>query len=212
MNDALRLALLLLIAALALTAIGAILARSLDQGRRLTRYLRQALDAEPEGVLMDRGGGKAIAFNLDAGRIAVLWARGRKGLVYRLDQLVGAEMMVDNIVLARCFRDRPPMPLDEIPMAAHRGVMRLVFDNAREPEYELELWPAMNGRGHEHRSPAEAVQAGRKWLTRLESIQRRAGPAPAPRTLARPAAPAPILPDEDGPPPWDDDEEMLGED
>ena len=208
MNDALRLALLLLIAALALTAIGALVARSLDQGRRLTRYLRMALGAEPEGVMMDRGGGRAMAFNLDAGRIAVLWDRGRKGLVYKLDQLIGAEMMVDNIVLARCFRDRPVMPLDEIPMAAHRGVMRVVFDNPRDPEYELEIWPAMNGRGHEHRSPAEAVQAGRKWLTRLESILRR----PAPRTLTRPAAPSPILPDEDDPPPWDEDEAMLDED
>jgi hypothetical protein len=208
MNDALRLALLLVIAALALTAIGALLARSLDPARRLNRYLRLALGAEPEGVMMDRGGGRALAFNLDAGRIAVLWDKGRKGLVYRLDQLVGAEMMVDNIVLARCFRDRPPMPLDEIPMAVHHGVMRVVFDNPRDPEYELELWPAMNGRGHEHRSPAEAVQAGRRWLTRLEAILRR----PAPRTLTRPAAPAPILPDEDGPPPWDEDEALADED
>jgi hypothetical protein len=211
MNDALRLALLLVIAALALTAIGAILARSLDQARRLTRYLRMALQAEPEGVMMDRGGGKAMAFNLDAGKIAVLWDKGRKGLVYRLDQLVGAEMMVDHIVLARCFRDRPVMPLDEIPMAVHRGVMRVVFDNPRDPEYELEIWPAMNGRGHEHRSPAEAVQAGRKWLTGLEAILRR----PPPRTLTRPVAPTPILPDEDDlPPPWDEDEDeaILGED
>lgn len=209
MNDALRLALLLMIAALALTAIGAILARSLDQGRRLTRYLRMALGAEPEGVMMDRGGGKAMAFNLDAGKVAVLWDRGKKGLVYRLDQLIGAEMTIDNIVLARCFRDRPIMPLDEIPLAVHRGVMRVVFDNPRDPEYELEIWPAINGRGHEHRSPADAVQAGRKWLTQLEAIQRR--PAAA-RTLTRPAAPAAILPDEDDLPPWDEDEETLGED
>ncbi|MGZ3273067.1 MAG: hypothetical protein ACXU82_09145 [Caulobacteraceae bacterium] len=209
MNDALRLVLLLLIAALALTAVGALIARSLDPARRLTRYLRMALGAEPEGVMMDRGGGKAMAFNLEAGKIAVLWDKGRKGLVYSLSQLIGAEMMVDHIVLARCFRDRPPMPLDEIPISAHRGVMRVVFDNPRDPEYELEIWPAMNGRGHEHRSPADAVQAGRKWLTRLEAILRR----PAPRTLTRPAAaPAAILPDEDEPPPWDEDQEILGED
>jgi hypothetical protein len=208
MNDVLRLVLLLVIAALALTAVGALLARSLDPARRLTRYLRMALGAEPEGVMMDRGGGRAMAFNLQAGKIAVLWDKGRKGLVYKLDQLIGAEMMVDNIVLARCFRDRPVMPLDEIPMAAHRGAMRVVFDNPHDPEYELELWPAMNGRGHEHRSPADAVQAGRKWLARLESSLRR----PAPRTLTRPAAPSPVLPDEDDPPPWDEDEAMLGED
>ena len=208
MNDALRLILLLVIAGLVLTAVGAVVARWLDPQRRLLRYLRMALAAPPEGVMMDRGGGRALAFNLDTGKIAVLWDKGRKGYVYRLDQLTGAEMMVDHVVLARCFRDRPVMPLDEIPLAAHHGVMRLVFDNPRDPEYELEIWPAMNGRGHEHYSPADAVQAGRKWLTRLESLLRR----PAPRTLTRPAAPAAILPDEDDPPPWDEDGATLGED
>jgi hypothetical protein len=84
----------------------------------------------------------------------------------------------------------------------------VVFDNPRDPVYELVLWPAIAGRGHEHRSPADAVQAGRKWLARLEALQRR----PAPRTLTRPAAPAPILPDEDEPPPWDEDAALLEED
>jgi hypothetical protein len=160
--------------------------------------------------MMDRGGGKAMAFNIDAGKIAVLWDRGRKGYVYKLEQLVGAEMMVDNLVLARCFRDRPIVPLDEIPLSAHRGVIRVVFHNPRDPEYELELWPALNGRGHEYPTPADAVQAGRKWLARLEALLHR----PAPRTLTRPAPPAPILPDEDEPPPWDEDDAVarLGED
>jgi hypothetical protein len=208
MNDVLRLVLLLVIAGLVLTAVGALTARWLDPARRLVRYLRMALQALPEGVMLDRGAGKAMAFNFDAGKIAVLWDKGRKGYVYKLDQLVGAEMMVDNIVMARCFRDLPVMPLDEIPLSAHRGVMRVVFDNPRDPEYELDIWPAMNSRGHEYPSPADAVQAGRKWLTRLESLLRR----PAPRTLTRPAPPAPILPDEDEPPPWDDDIATLGED
>ena len=208
MNDAMRLVLLLVIAALALTALGAVIARWLDPARRLNRYLRLALQAAPEAVMMDRGGGKAIGLDFEAGKIAVLWDKGRKGYVYRLEQLTGAEMMIDHVVIARCFRDRPVMPLDEIPLSAHHGVMRLVFDNPRDPEYELEIWPAMNGRGHEHYSPADAVQAGRKWLTRLESLLRR----PAPRTLTRPAAPAPILPDEDDPPPWDDDVAVTGED
>ena len=207
MNDVLRLVLLLVIAGLVLTLVGALVARWFDQARRLLRYLRMALQATPEAVMMDRGGGKAMALNIEAGKIAVLWDKGRKGLVYKLEQLTGAEMMVDNIVLARCFRDRPPMPLDEIPLSAHRGVMRLVFDNPREPEYELEIWPAIHGRGREHATPADAVQAGRTWMTRLESLLRR----PAPRTLTRPAAPLPVLPDDDEPPPWDDDA-MLDED
>ena len=204
MNDALRLILLLVIAAVALTVVGALVARSLDMRRRLTRYLRQALGAEPEGVMLDRGGGQALGFNIDAGRIAVMRDKGRKGLVYRLDQLMGGELMVDNTVLMRASRDKAGKPLDEIPLACHRAVLRLVFDNPREPDYELELWPAMHGRGREYPTPADAVQAARRWLTGLESLLRRPGP---PRTLTKPAPLAPILPDEDEPPPWNEDDE-----
>lgn len=206
MNDAMRLILLLVIAGLVLTAVGAFVARWLDPQRRLMRYLRQALHAQPEGVLMARGQGRALAFNLEAGKIVLLWNKGTKGYIYKLDQLMGGEMMVDNAVLVRAYRNEPRVPLDEIPMGAHRAVLRLVFDNPRDPEYELELWPAYNGRGHEYPTPADAIQAGRRWLAGLESILRR--PA-APRTLTRPAVPVPVLPDEDDdpPPPWDDAED-----
>ncbi len=204
MNDAMRLILLLVIAGLVLTAVGAFIARWLDPQRRLMRYLRQALQAQPEGVLMARGLGRALAFNLEAGKIVLLWNKGLKGYVYKLDQLMGGEMMVDNAVLVRAYRNEPRVPLDEIPMGAHRAVLRLVFDNPRDPEFELELWPAYNGRGHEYQTPADAIQAGRRWLTGLESILRR----PAPRTLTRPAVPVPVVPDEDDPPPpWDDAED-----
>src|ERR1700760_1176994 len=103
MNDVLRLVVLLVIAGLVLTAIGALIARWLDPARRLVRYLRMALQATPGAGMIDRGAGKAMAFNIEAGKIAVLWDKGRKGYVYRLEQLTGAEMMVDNIVIARCF-------------------------------------------------------------------------------------------------------------
>lgn len=208
MNDTMRLVLKLAVVGLVLTAAGALLSRWLDPRRRLLRYLRQALGETPEGVLTDRGGGRALAFNLDAGKIAVLWDGGRKGLVYRLDQLMGAEMTVDNGVVARCFRDRPVMPLDSLPEDVHRALLRLVFDNPRDPDFELELWPALHGRTHEHADPADALKAGRRWLTGAESLMRRAPP----RALTKPAPPAPILPDEDEPPPWDEDEAMLGED
>jgi hypothetical protein len=203
MSDLLRLVLLLIIAGAALTAVGGLTARYFDPRRRLQRYLRQALQAEPEGVLIDRGGGLALAFNLEARRVSVLWDRGRKGLIYRLDQLMGGEMMVDHAVLARVYRDEPSKRLEQIPSAAHRIILRLIFDNPRDPEFELELWPARHGRGHEYRSPAEAVQAGRRWLASLEALLRR--PAAA-RMLTKPAAPVPVLPDEDEPPPWDEDE------
>lgn len=202
MNDALRLVLLLVIAGVALTAVGGLLARYFDPQRRFLRYLRMALQAPPEGVMLDRGGGRALGFNIEAGRVAVLWDKGRKGLIYKMDQLMGGELMVDHQVLARSYRGEPRRPLDEIPTGSRRTTLRLIFDNPRDPEFELELWPARYGRGHEHPTPADAALAGRRWLASLESILRR----PAPRMLTRPAPLAP-LPDEHEPPPWDDDDE-----
>jgi hypothetical protein len=191
------------ILATGLTAVGGLLAHAFDPRRRILRYLRQALAAEPEGVLIDRGLGRALAFNLAAGRVAVLWDRGRLGLVYRLDQLMGAEMIVDHRVAARVYRDEPGKRLDEIPPSAQKITLRLMFDNPRDPEFELELWPARHGRGYEHPSPADAAQAGRRWLASLEAILRK----PAPRTLTKPAPLVPVLPDEEDDPPWDEDED-----
>ncbi len=204
MNDVLRLVLLLAIVGAGLTGLGAVIARRLEMRRRLRRYLEQALKAEPEAVLTDRGAGRALAFNLDAGALAVLWDKGRKGLVYRFGQLMGGELIVDDTVVMRVFQGQPPRPLDQIPRDAERAVLRLVFDNPRDPEYEIELWPAMLGRATEHPSLSEAVQAGRRWLTGIEAIQRR--PA-APRTLTRPAPPK-VLAEETDSPPWDDDEQL----
>jgi hypothetical protein len=197
MNDALRLVLLLVILGGLLAAAGALVARHFDPYRRFTRYLRQALKAEPEGMLTSRAAGRALAFNLDAGLLAILWDRGRKGYVYTFGQLVGGEMMIDNTVVMRAFKDEPRRPLDAIPDDGRAVVLRLVFDNPRDPEFELALWP-----GPEHRALQDAVQAGRRWLTGLEAIQRRTPP----RTLTRPVPPTPVLPDEHEPPPWDEDE------
>jgi hypothetical protein len=202
MNDALRLVLLLVIAGAALTAVGGLLARYFDPQRRMIRYLRQALQAAPEGVMLDRGAGRALAFNIEAARVSVLWDQGRQGLVYKMDQLMGGEMMVDHQVLARSYRGEPRRLLDEIPMSAHKITLRLIFDNPRDPEFELELWPARHGRGHQYPSPADAVMMGRRWLASLEAILRR----PPARMLTKPAPLVPVLPDEDEPPPWDEDE------
>ncbi len=204
MNDALRLVLLLAIAGVILTVAGGLAARYFDQHRRIIRFLRQALQATPEGMMMDRAAGRALAFNIEAARLAVLWDRGRRGLVYKMDQLMGAEMMVDHVVLARSYRGEPRKLLDEIPMSAHKITLRLIFDNPRDPDFEVELWPARHGRGHEFPSPADAVQSGRRWLASIESILRR----PAARTLTKPAPLVAVLPEEeDSAPPWDDDED-----
>ena len=51
---------------------------------------------------------------------------------------------------------------------AEQIVLRLMFDDARHPEFELALWdaaaPAPTG------SPAEAMRLGRRWLSHVEAL------------------------------------------
>ena len=50
-------------------------------------------------------------------------------------------------------------------------VLRLMFDDARNPEFELALWnadlPASTG------SPSEALRLGRRWLSHVEALMKR---------------------------------------
>jgi hypothetical protein len=207
MNDALRLLLLVAIAGTAVTAAGSAAAWWMDEERRLYRYLRQALGGEPQAVLIAQGRGRAVGMNLHAGRIAVLWDGGRKGLVYRLDQLMGGELMVDNAILARAHRGEPRRPLDRIPAGAHSVTLRLVFDTALEPDFELQLWP-VDQRRRERASPSDVIQAARRWLAGAEAILRvPAAPVQSPKPETR-LAPPPIADD----PPWDEEDEEEEED
>ena len=54
---------------------------------------------------------------------------------------------------------------------AEQVVLRLMFDDARNPEFELAQWnadlPASTG------SPSEALRLGRRWLSHVEALMKR---------------------------------------
>jgi hypothetical protein len=70
--------------------------------------------------------------------------------------------------------------------------LRLIFDDAHRPDFELDLWrPEDDGR-RGRLAPDEALQEANRWLARLEAVLRRriaAKPAPA---VAPPPRPAPV--------------------
>jgi hypothetical protein len=197
MHEALRTLLLLALAGCLVTVAGSGAAWWRDEQRRLTRYLRKALGAHPESVIIAPGRGRAAGLNLERGLIAVLWDGGVKGLVYRLRQLVGAELILDDQVAARAFRDEPRRALDHAPNSAHRVTLRLIFDNPRDPDFEVELWPPIDPAKRERATVAEAIAASRRWISGVEAILRQTEPGPQ-VAQAREA-------DEDDRPPWDDD-------
>ena len=170
--------LLLALAAAAVTGAAAGAAWWFEQGRRLRRILRKVLRRAPEAEAVDAGQGRAAGLDLETGSVAVLWDRGGSGLVYGLDELEGAELIVDGKVAARTGRGGDRRPLDALPPDAEQVTLRLVFADARWPEFELELWGPDSVARARGQTPADAIRLGRRWLAHVDAVLRR---PPAPR-------------------------------
>ena len=140
--------------------------------RRLERTLQRKLGMIPEAVVTASSRGQGVALDIDSGRLAVIRGPGDDGLVFDFDEVVGAELVFDGEVKARAFRGETRKALDQTAPPARRVVVRLVFDDVRDPDFELELIdladPA-DGRS----DPDAAVRAARHLFSRVEAMIRR---------------------------------------
>ena len=196
MDEVARLLTLLALAGGALTLLGAAVVWFLEEGRRIRRTLTQALGTTPQPLLIARGRGAGVGFDLARGRLSVTWDKGGWRLDYSLDELVGVEMIVDRQVAARAFRGEGRKPLDQLAQPQERVRLRFVFDDPAHPDFELDLWRPED-QGRRGRLDAEAaLHEANRWMARMESLLRRpasrpaAVPAPvAAKRIAPPAAP-----------------------
>ena len=216
MDEVARLLTLLALAGGALTLVGGAFAFYLDETRRIRRTLTAALGAEPKPFRVARGRGVGIGFNLARGDLSVAWDRGAWRMDYRIDELMGVELIVDRQVAARAFRGEARRPLDHLAAPEERVRLRFVFDDPAHPDFEMDLWRPED-EGRPGRLDAEAALAdANRWMASMEALLRR--PTAARPVAARPVAPAPApvvaappLPlfadpdDDDLDPPWDDD-------
>ena len=168
MEEALRVILLVGLAAAALTTGALTLNWWMEPERRLRRAMLKSLGAVPEAEALSPAQGRAAGLDFDGGQVAVLWNRGAMGLVYAFDEVEGGEVIVDGHVLARIRRGEARKALDVMAPDAEQVTLRLMFADARHPEFELSLWdatlPTQTG------SPAEALRLGRRWLSPLEAV------------------------------------------
>lgn len=218
MTDIARLLLMLGLAGTAVTFVGSLALWWLDEARRIRRALRRVLKGEPDSVVIARGRGRGAGFCFDTGLAAVAWDRGAWCLVYRIDELTGAELVVDGQVAGRVYRGEPRRALDQRVSSADEVTLRLIFDDPRNPDFDLELWLRGDAARRDDWSPQDAIQEANRWLARAEAILRR---PPAPRSAPVVAAPPPPRPapepepepdpepDEDEPP-WDEPPEDDG--
>lgn len=184
MDEVTRLLALLGMAGIAVTALAGIARWRMNEGRRIRRGLKVILNGEVHGFLAALGRGRGVGFNFTRNQVAVVWDAGAWGLVYALDEMMGAEVIVDGLVVGRVHRGEPRRALDALD-AAERVALRLVFDDPGGPDFTLDLWlPGDEGRRDEL-PPGEAIAEANRWLARIEALLRR------PATTRRPTAPAP---------------------
>lgn len=191
MNEIIRLVLLVLLVGTALTLVGSSVAWWLEESRRIRRAFRHVLGAEADVMLVAQGRGRGAALNFKAAKCVVTWDSGAWCLIYRIDELMGAELIIDGQVVARTFRGEPRRALEQVVTQASNVTLRLVFDDVHHPDFDLELWKE-GDQSRKGKTPYGSVQEANRWLARSEAILRRpVGPqvaaavvAPPPRGLA----------------------------
>lgn len=201
MIESARLLLLLGLTGTAVTFLGSFALWWLHDERRIRRALRRVLRAEPEALIIAQGRGRGAGFSFATGLTAVAWDKGAWCLVYRIDELAGAELIVDGQVVARAYRGEARKALEQAVSSADQVTLRLIFDDPRYPDFELDLWQQGDERRRDDWSPRSAIAEANRWLTRVEAILRRPGRprvAPAPVVAATP--PQPVSPPPPPPP------------
>lgn len=213
MTEVGRLLISLALAGAALTLLGGGVIWSMDETRRIRRSLTRVLGEAPHAMAVANGRGKGVGFNFTTNQVAVTWDAGAWCLIYRLDELVGAELAVDGQVLARVHRGEKRRALDQMRGADTQVRLRLIFDDPRNPDFVLDLWLPEDDTRKGSMTSAEAIEEANRWIARAESLFRRPVPArPEPAVAARPQEPPRAAPPQrqeraPDPPPWEDDDE-----
>jgi len=175
MRHALGPLLIVCVVALAVTTLASALTWWLEPERRTRRTLARLLGAPPEAWAIAAPRSQGAGLRIEEGRIAVVRGVGDPGLIFDLSELIGVELIFDGQVAARMFRGEARRALDQIAPDARRVMLRMVFDDVRDPEFELELLAPADLDARHPPDPQAAVQAARRWFSRLEAVLRRAG-------------------------------------
>ena len=188
MGEILGLLLFVAAAGAGLTLLVATAAGMLGEERRIVRAFHAGLEMRPDASLIAYGTGRGVALSLFTEEIVTVWDRGGWRLVYPLDALAGAELELDGEVGARIVRGEPGRRLEHAAVEDEVR-LRLLFDDARHPDFEMRLWPCRRT-GPAPGTPREAIADANRWMARIEAILKRSARA-AVRTATPAARPDP---------------------
>lgn len=206
MVHAARILLYFFFAGIALTLIASGLMWWFENTRRLSRALTTALGKQPDATLYDLNTHKAAGLDFTAGDLAIMWNTGAQGLVFTFDEIEGAELIVDERVVARAQKGEARRVLNETYAQASHVTLRLMFDDVQTPEFEVNLFGDVSHNPVHAKTAAEAVRLGRKWLSHIDAVIKRVPAAPSPYPEEAPVvAGGPAI--GTAAPPWEDDVE-----
>jgi len=147
----------------------------------------------------------AAASSWDGDRVVIVRNFGKvPHKPYRMAELMGIEIFVDDKVVGRVMRGGPTRLLDDIAPTVHRVTMRLIFDDPAEPDFELVMWDPNDAMTARAEGPRAALNNARKWFYHVEAVLRRtvSGERP-PKPTPPPILPPDPLPAVAAPPPED---------
>jgi len=164
-----------------------------EQPKKLEDELREGLETFKADVMVLEPVRKAAAASSFAGdRLIIVEDFGKKPhRPYKMSQLMGMEVIVDDKVIGRVMRSGPHTMLDDIAPTVHRVTMRLVLDDPAFPSFELVVWDPNDTLTARAEGPRAAINNVRKWFYHVEAVLRRTINAPQP-VVGAPAAAAPV--------------------
>ena len=187
----------LIILSAAVLAILIILYRIYDsrveQPKKLEDELREGLGGFKADVTILEPVRKLAAASSFAGdRIVIVENFGKTPhKLYKMADLMGMEVIVDNLVVGRVMRSGPHIMLDNIAPTVHNVRMRLMFDDPSFPSFEPIIWAPDDGLTARAEGPRAALENVRHWFYHVEAVMRRSQAAPRP-IIGAPAAAAPV--------------------
>jgi hypothetical protein len=151
-----------------------------QEDRQILRGLRNVLKGEIQAYLIDHDHGRGIGFNFTNKTMAVTWNAGEWCLIYRIEELLGMELIVDDWVTGWAFA-RESHALAEARAGANENVgLRLVFADPQYADFGLVLWSEEAGASSAPNA-REAIEIGNRWLTNMHRLLNRASAPAAPR-------------------------------
>jgi len=175
-SEAARLMLWLALAGAGVTLLGRAAIWIMDPLRQMRRAMQRVLKTRPYAMLLSPASGRGVGVAFDSALLAVCWNNGAWCLIYHLDELAGAELLVDSQILGSALRSEPSQALGPAVGARDSVMLRLIFDDPRHPDFALDLWTHTDPLRGVATSPSEAIAQANSWLARTEAILRKSRP------------------------------------